>query len=139
MPVRIKVDASGPLSMIRSAVRALQPPQVTAAVEAALRVYQQGIQRRAPRKTGALGRSFTIEASGYSGEVGSDLVYANPQEQGAWIAPKNKSLKFQGAGGVHFQRKPIRLKPHPYVGPTFNQDSPRAVAAFAREIDQAIG
>jgi hypothetical protein len=136
----IKSDASGPLRMLRMAVRALQPPAIGRAVDAALQVYQQGIQKRAPRKSGALAASFKRQMTGEAqGEVGSDLIYARPQEQGAWIAPKGKALKFEGSGGVHFQGKPIRLKPHPYVGPTFDQDSPHAEAAFMSEIDRAIG
>jgi len=135
----IKVDASGPLRMIRAAIRALQPPNITAAVDAAVVVYQQGIQKRAPRKTGALARSFTRTVSGTSGQVSSDLIYAVPQEAGAFIAPKTgTTLKFAGSGGVHFQRKPIRLKAQPYVAPTFVSDSDKAFGAFAREIDQAL-
>lgn len=139
MPVRIKVDASGPLSMIRSAVRALQPPQVTAAVDAALQVYQRGIQKRAPHKTGRLARSFVRSASGTSGEVSSDLIYAGPQESGAWIAPIKPHVALKFAGSGVFVRRPIRLKAQPYVAPTFTSDSDEAFGAFAREIDQAIG
>ena len=136
----IKSDTSGPLRMLASVVRALQPPAISRAVDAALQVYQHGIQSRAPRKSGALAASFKRETTGaYTGEVGSDLIYARPQEFGAWIAPKGKALKFEGSGGVHFQGKPIRLRPQPYVGPTFDQDSPRAEAAFMSEIDRAIG
>lgn len=136
----IRSKTSGPLNMLRSAVRALQPPVVGAAVDAALQVYQAGIQARAPRRTGHLADSFQRRMTGPAqGEVGSDLIYARPQEYGAWIAPKNvTTLKFAGSG-VHFQRKPVRLKPRPYVGPTFQQDSSRAEAAFISEIDRAIG
>lgn len=134
----IRSDASGPLRMLRSVVRALQPPQVTAALDAALQVYQRGIQSRAPRKTGQLASSFTISSSGYVGEVGSNLIYAVPQERGAWIAPKKPhvALKFTGSGV--FVRRPIRLRPRPYVGPTFQADTPQAEVAFQREIDRAI-
>jgi hypothetical protein len=138
---RIRFDASGPLRMVRSAVRALEPPQVTKAVEAAVEVFQRGIQARAPHKSGDLARSFRRSMTGpYSGEVGSDLVYAPVQERGAWIGPKRKkTLKFAGSGGPVFLRRPVRIKPQPYVGPTAEQDSPRAFEAFAREIDRAIG
>ena len=134
----IKSDTSEPLRMLRAVVRALQPPQITAAIDAAVEVYQVGIQSRAPNQSGRLARSFRrIRTGPYSGEVGSDLIYARPQEYGAWIAPKNKALKFTGSGV--FVRRPIRLKPQPYVGPTYQQDTPRAEAAFQREIDRSLG
>lgn len=137
---RIRSDVSGPLRMLRSAARALQPPQVTSAVRAALEVYQAGIRRRAPHKTGRLAQSFEITMTGPdTGEVGSDLIYARPQEEGAWIAPKRKkALHFQGASGPVFLRRPVRLRPRPYVGPTATEDEPRAFEAFAAEIDRAI-
>jgi hypothetical protein len=135
----IKSDVSGPLSMLRSVVRALQPPHLGAAVDEALKVYEAGIQSRAPRRSGQLAASFQRRMTGATiGEVGSDLIYARPQEFGAWIAPKSPhvALKFTGSGV--FVRRPIRLKPQPYVGPTFQQDTPRAEAAFMSEIDRAI-
>lgn len=136
----IKTDSSGPLRALRSVVRALQPPAIGKAVDAALQVYQRGIQARAPHRTGALAASFQLKKTGpYTGEVGSNLIYARPQEYGAWIAPKapHVALKFTGSGV--FVRRPIRIKPQPYVGPTFQEDTPRAEAAFMSEIDRAIG
>lgn len=120
--------------MIRTLVRAVQPPKITKAVEAALKVYQRGIQKRAPRKSGALGKSFKIKLSGTSGEVSSNLIYAVPQEKGAYIKPHGKALKFSGSGGVTFLRRGVRLEPQPYLGPTFDQDTDQAVEAFVDQL-----
>jgi len=70
--------------------------------------------------------------------VSSDLIYAVPQEAGAFIAPKSgTTLKFAGSGGVHFQRKPIRSSPA-IRRPDVSSLTDKAFGAFAREIDQAL-
>lgn len=133
-----RVDASEVLRMLAAARKAFESPRVTDAVRAALAVYQAGIQRRAPRKTGDLANNFTIEVAGSSGSVTSDQIKALTQEQGAWIAPKNKkALRFSGPP-VAFVKKPVHVPARPYVAPTFSDDSDKAVDAFAEQVDRNI-
>lgn len=134
------VDASEVKRMLASARRALSNPRK--AVIAALEVYRDGIAGRAPRKTGDLIANFKIKMTGnashVSGEVSSDQVKATTQEFGAWIGPKRrKALKFAGSP-VTYMRKPVHVPARPYVAPTFQSDSDRAVAAFADELDRSI-
>lgn len=134
------VDASEVKRMLASARRALSNPRQ--AVQAALKVYRDGIASRAPRKTGDLIANFRIKMTGdgthASGEVSSDQVKATTQEFGAWIAPKSrKALKFEGPP-VAYIKKAVHVGGKPYVVPTFQSDSDRATAAFAEELDRSI-
>lgn len=107
-------------------------------LRAALDVYAAGIDRRAPRRTGALAASFKIIGNQTHGEVSSGAVAARVQEHGAWIAPKRKTaLRFTGPP-VGFIRRPVFVPAQPYVGPTFTQDTARAVDAAGRALASEI-
>ncbi len=132
--VRVDVDSGGPERMIRAAIDAVSTPNISYAVRDAALVYARGIDRRAPRRTGRLAGSFEIEAfSPTEYEVSSDLVYANPQESGAFIRGRRSPRKVLRVGGGRYL-KWVRVKPQPYVAPTFAQDSDKAFDAFADRV-----
>ena len=137
--IRIRVDASEPVKMIESAVRACEPPLITNAVRAAAKVYHDGARRRAPRDTGALQQSIQITQTGDdSFEIGTDLIYGPVQEYGAVIKPRNAAaLRFMIGSQVVFAKKVV-IPPSPYINPTFEQDTPDAEDAFQREFEQNI-
>lgn len=133
-----KVDSSHPERMLRRISDALSPPQITYAVREGAKVIQQGIARRAPRRSGRLARSFNIvPIDVYSYKVESTLIYAPVQEYGATIRPRNRTyLRFIAGGRVVFTKGPVVIPPQPYVRPTFDADGQRALDAIA---DRIIG
>lgn len=137
--VRVDVDTAGPERMIRSAVDAMSQPDISYAVRDAAEVFQRGIASRAPRRSGRLAGSFEIRSvSAHEYEVSSDLVYARPQEEGAFIKPRNRGgvLAFR-SGGPRFL-KWVRVRPQPYVAPTFVADADEAFDAFADRVDRSL-
>lgn len=136
--VRVGVDKRDATRLVVRAQEALSPPKVTDAVRAAAEVYAEGIARRAPRRSGRLAGSFEVRTlSATEAEASSGLVYARPQESGAFIRAKGRALRFTGAGGVRYL-KWVRVKPQPYVAPTFASDSDKAFEAFCDHVDQSI-
>lgn len=138
--VRVDVDKGDVERMIEDAVDAVSPPNITDAVKDAARVFQRGVARRAPRKTGRLANSFTVsQVSATECEVSSDLVYAHVQEFGAYIRPRRRGgrLRFTAGGGVRFA-KAVRIRPQPYFVPTFHADAGDAFEAFADRVEDAI-
>lgn len=136
--IRIDVDSKDAIRMVERAQKAIGPPGVTEAVKAAAEVYREGIARRAPRRSGRLAGSFEVRVlSATEAEVSSGLVYARPQESGAFIRAKGRALKFTGAGGARFL-KWVRVRPQPYVAPTFASDSDKAFEAFCDHIERNI-
>lgn len=133
--VRVDVDTGGPERMIRAAIDALTPPNVTNALRAAANVYQTGIRSRAPRRTGRLATSFFIDQVGaYEFEVSSGLIYAPVHEFGATIRPvRARALRFTVGSQVVFAQK-VTIPARPYVAPTFAQDSDKAFNAFAERV-----
>jgi len=107
-------------------------------LRAALDVYAAGIKRRAPKRTGALAGSFKITTTGSSsGSVSSDSVAARTQEYGARIAPHGTALRFAGPP-VAFVRRAVFVPGRPYVAPTFEQDTTRAVDAAGVALESEI-
>lgn len=107
-------------------------------LRAALDVYAAGINRRAPRRTGALAASFKVTTNGpASGSVSSSSVAAHTQEFGARIAPTKTALRFTGPP-VTFIRRAVFVPAQPYVAPTFTQDTQRAVDAAGRALASEI-
>lgn len=137
--IRIDIDVSGPIRMLRHAIDAIEPPNITYAVRDAAKVYGAGIDARAPRKTGRLARSFEIQPlSTTSYEVSSGLVYAPVHEFGATIRPRRaRALRFFVGGQLVFARK-VTIPARPYVAPTFEVDSDRAFDAFATRVERSI-
>lgn len=137
--IRIEIDTSASIRMLRAAIDAIEPPSITYAVRDAARVYGAGIDRRAPRKTGRLARSFEIiPLSATSYEVSSDLVYAPVQEFGATIRPRRaQALRFFVGGRLVFARK-VTIPAQPYVTPTFEADSGKAFDRFADRVERSI-
>lgn len=136
MGVRVRVDAAGPIRMVDRAIRAVSLPNASYAVRDAARVYARGIERRAPKRSGRLARSFEIRPLGpLEYEVSSDLIYAPVQEYGAFIKPKTrKVLRF--ADGRFSMR--ARIPAQPYVAPTFTADSDAAFDAFADRVEREL-
>ncbi len=122
--------------MLRSALAAVDPPKLTEALRDAAEVFQRGIARRAPRRSGRLAASFDVQTvSPTEVEVSSGLVYARPHEEGAFIrADKAKALRFT-AGGPRYL-KWVRLKARPYVAPTFASDADKAFDAFTDSVER---
>lgn len=137
--LRVKVDKGGLERKFRAAGDALGPPRLTEALETAAEVFRRGITRRAPTRTGRLGQSFVIRrVSGSEVEVSSGLVYARPHEEGAFIrAKRGRALAFRSGGGMRYL-KWVRLRPRPYVAPTFASDAEEAFRAFADHVERAI-
>lgn len=124
--------------MVERAVEAVSPPDVTDAVRAAAETFRDGIARRAPRRSGRLAASFRVNTvSAYEAEAVSDLMYARPQEEGAFIRPVRARALVFNAGGPQF-RKWIRVKKQPYVSPTFAADANKAFDTFCDHIEQSI-
>jgi phage gpG-like protein len=134
--VKVSTDTAACERMLSAAVSAVTPPSLTQAIRAAAKVYAQGIAARAPRKTGALARSFDIAStSTTSVDIGSDLIYAPVQEYGAKIkAKKAKALRFYVGKQLVFARS-VTIPARPYVAPTFAADTDRAIGAFGDRID----
>jgi len=96
--------------MIRAAIRG-SAPNITSRSTRAVAVYQQA-SRSARRARPA--RSPLVHSHGVGdqrpGQAQTDL--RGSARAGAFIAPKSgDDPQFAGSGGVHFQRKPIRLRP----------------------------
>ncbi len=135
---RFRVDTKAVERMLGSARDALDPPRITEAVRAAAETFREGIAGRAPRQSGRLAASFEVETlSATEAQAVSGLVYARPQEAGAFIKPKAKKILKLSTGAMQFQ-KFVRIKPQPYVAPTFAADADKAFDAFADHVERGI-
>jgi HK97 gp10 family phage protein len=135
--VRVQIDLKDVHRAVDAAIRAASPPAVTDALVAAMKVYQESAQDKAPvGATGNLRASIQMEVAGpTSVSVGTDSPYSLVQEFGATIRAKKKFIKFPGNGGVVFMRR-VTIHPQPYFLPAFNSDTPSAERAFGDEFDR---
>lgn len=129
-------------------------------------ILQNGMKVRAPRRTRTLARSIHIgghedQAPDYTdaGEkagpqvpgperskgkvkiyIGTNVVYAAIQEFGGTITPRRAPfLRFQ-IDGEWISARSVRIPAHPYMRPTFDEDSDEAkreVGAALRDIIRA--
>lgn len=137
--VTIKTETSAPIAMLRRGREALEQPNITYAVRDGALILARGIDRRAPRRSGRLARSFQVSpVSATEYTVGSDLIYAPVHEFGAVIFPRRRRfLRFVIAGRVIFAKK-VTIPARPYVEPTFVEDGQRALDRVAERIERAI-
>lgn len=139
--IHINVEGVGEaISWLDRVQRKCEPPEILEPLGHGADVYVRGAQRRAPVRTGRLMTSIDKELEGTDTyEIGpsDDLIpiYAAPQEFGAKGHPY---MKFQIDG----QWVQVRaIKPHPYMDPTYRQDTREAFntfkESFFRSIDRA--
>lgn len=130
MEIEFRWDGVGNVrNFLKRVKKALEPPAITKALGDGADVYVRGAKQRAPKGTGRLSGSIHKQLEDeYSWEVSpsDDLIpiYAEPQEFGA---KGNPWMRFQ-IGGQWVQVRSIR--PHPYMQPTFDQDTEAAFEAF---------
>jgi len=134
--VGVNTDTAEVLAALERAARALEPPAITEAVEAATDVFGGGARRRAPKRSGRLAESIKKrKITDTSYEVATELVYANITEFGGTIRPdRRKVLKF--ASGIFSMH--AKIPAQPYMIPTFEQDSEKAFNAFADKVDRSL-
>lgn len=119
--------------------RGAVPGIMGVAIVAAGQPVKNLAQGFAPYKTGNLRRSIHVGAAivtalGAECEVGTNLIYAAPQEFGAHIEPKNYPFLHwvTDDGADVFVWHGVDIPPHPYMRPAADQGAPAAVAAFAQ-------
>jgi len=91
-PLLIRIEVGG-LERLKEAVpirRAMQQELEIALVRSMVKLEQTGA-KLAPRRKGDLARSILAQKKGpYKAVVGSNLIYAGVQEEGATITPKRR-------------------------------------------------
>ena len=85
----------------------------------ALTLLQQSVKTNAPRRSGQLSQSITVDL--VNRKIFSNLVYARAIELGHYAEPRGKFLHFV-AGGRDVFLKFTRSKKNPYFFKTLNQN-----------------
>lgn len=126
-------------AMLDRVERALTPPSFTESLGEGADVFVRGAQDRAPFDTGKLKNSIDKRPEGDTSWVvapGEDLIpiYAAPQEFGAHAHGDGyMTFKYKG----RWVRKK-EIPAHPYMRPTFTEDSEAAARAVFEDIKRKI-
>lgn len=117
--------------------RALSPPSITESVGDGADVFVEGARRRAPHRSGRLAASIgKTQVDPFTFEIAPDTIYAGIQEFGGTIHSKPLMVFQDGPHLIHVEV--VHLRPHPYMRPTFAEDTPKAVEAVRQSIESNI-
>lgn len=122
-----------PKRYLDKAKKCLDDQNFDKALKAGAKVFEEGMQGRAPVDTRTLKKSIKARKNGqksYKIGPGEKLIpiYAAPQEYGA---KGNPYMVFKTKAGW---RKVRSIKPTPYVRPTWEQDRDKAYQAFKEQL-----